>query len=296
MNKKQSRFFCLTAWIEPEWDKEDMNYLIYQKELCPTTNKEHFQCYVEFYKKKTIMGCKKYFDNTTHIEIRRGTQEQAIEYCSKEDTKIDRLQIFGIPAGGQGSRTDLSNLIEAMKQGAEIDDIYELYPEMCIKYNNGVHKYMNYMYKKHLKSWRPVETTVIIGKAGGGKTKYVYDNHNYNDIFKLTESMVCGDRVWWDGYSNEKVLLIDDFNGWIKYKTLLNMLDGYPLLVQNKGGSVYVQYERVYITTNEKVDTWYHEIEALKRRIKNTMYIPGKKLFFRQSENDSEDVSETETE
>lgn len=58
------------------------NYII-GKEVCPETKKLHLQCYAEF---KTKVRPKHMFEDTTiHWEKRKGTREQNIEYCSKEE-------------------------------------------------------------------------------------------------------------------------------------------------------------------------------------------------------------------
>jgi hypothetical protein len=70
-----------------------------------------------------------------------------------------------------------------------------------------------------------------------------------------------------NGYDGEKVLLIDDFNGWIKYT--LRILDGYPLRLNIKNGVTWARFDRVYITSNAKPANFYkREIKKnFKRRI-----------------------------
>lgn len=72
---------------------EVLSYLIMQKERCPTTLKIHWQGYCEFKDQLTLSQIKSIFDdNTLHIEPRRGTTLQAIEYCRKADTAIEGSQ------------------------------------------------------------------------------------------------------------------------------------------------------------------------------------------------------------
>jgi len=46
----------------------------------------HFQGYVEFTSKLALTSVKQFLGSRAHIEPRSGTQDQAITYCSKEDT------------------------------------------------------------------------------------------------------------------------------------------------------------------------------------------------------------------
>ncbi len=102
--------------------------------------------------------------------------------------------------------------------------------------------------------WRTVKTTVFWGDTGTGKTKRVYEEQKFEDVYKLD---VSNTGVWWNGYTGQKVLLIDDFYGWIRYGQLLNILDGYPLRLDIKGDFTIAKFERVYITSNEHPNMWY---------------------------------------
>ena len=119
-----------------------------------------------------------------------------------------------------------------------------------------------------------VEVVVLIGEPGVGKTKSVYDKHRSEEIYKLTAST---QSVWFDHYDGEKVLLIDDFKGWIPYTYLLNLLDRYPVSLPVKGGHTYALWDRVYITSNYPIDQWYNfatlKKEALTRRIKSVEHL-----------------------
>lgn len=273
---KQSRFWTFTSYSkdEPDWDADSMSYLIFQTEKCPSTGRLHYQGYVEFKKKIGFRAAKLHFDDKCHLEIRKGTQEEAIEYCMKDESYIEGRQQFGTPSGGQGTRTDLENVVDFVKRGASIDDIYESFPLMAIKYGNGINNYINYHYKTKSKSWRVIDTTVIWGPPGTGKTKSVYTLNDSKDIYKLTQTT---QSVWFDGYAGERVLLLDDFDGWITYKFLLNILDGYPLRIPIKGGHAYAQWTKVYITSNSSPEEWWNghrdEVDALKRRINDIVIL-----------------------
>lgn len=68
----------------------DVKYAIYQIERCPKTNRLHYQGYIEFVGKKTYSFVHKKLDglSTAHLECRRGTQRDAIEYCAKSESKV----------------------------------------------------------------------------------------------------------------------------------------------------------------------------------------------------------------
>ena len=79
---------------------------------------------------------------------------------------------------------------------------------------------------------------------------------------------------WWDGYDNQKTVIIDDFYGWMKYDELLRIMDRYPHRVPIKGGYINFTSEYLTFTSNISPNDWYHgewfkewEQKALERRI-----------------------------
>lgn len=118
---KSHRHICFTLYREspPVYDREEMRYMIFQQEKCPTTNKLHWQGYVEFNRKITFNTMKEIFDdNTIHLESRRGTRDQAREYCMKNETQtIPAVEYGNWSAGGQGARNDLHALVDKIEAG-----------------------------------------------------------------------------------------------------------------------------------------------------------------------------------
>lgn len=114
----KAKYCCFTSWDEkskPMWNEIHMDYLIYQLEKSPSTNKLHWQGYVEF---KTDRMAKKVKDLLeiglgSHLEKRKGTGTQAADYCKKLDSAVMPLQRFEFGKmqnegeTKRGSRTDL---------------------------------------------------------------------------------------------------------------------------------------------------------------------------------------------
>lgn len=82
----QSKYWCFTSFsTNPPIFNDLMSYMIVGKEVASTTQREHWQGYVELKKKarmatfKAVIG-----ENAAHCELRKGTGIQAAEYCKKE--------------------------------------------------------------------------------------------------------------------------------------------------------------------------------------------------------------------
>lgn len=270
-----SRSYCFTAFQEePPTNGPRTRYLIYQREVCPETNRAHWQGYAEFYtplripaaqRELGIPGC--------HMELRRGTREQARDYCRKEQSRMpatDPVELGTFDSGGQGTRSDIDQLWSAIAAGGTETDIAATYPAF-IRYHSGISKAIQLRDREARRGQRPdVVTTVLVGPAGSGKTRKVFDTCG-DDLYVLeTDS-----AVWWNGYDGQSNLLLDDFYGGIRYSTLLRLLDRYPVRLPTKGGFTYAGWNHVWITSNVKPDKWYRSgyTAALQRRITSVEFL-----------------------
>ena len=77
----------------PDWDtvKGHLRYLAYAKEICPTTQREHYQGFAYAFKSQRFSAFLKLFPKA-HIEKMQGNFRENECYCSKEGT----LTEFGV--------------------------------------------------------------------------------------------------------------------------------------------------------------------------------------------------------
>lgn len=102
----QKRDWCFTLndpqdLLNPEqWP--DCEYCLYQLELGEETGMPHLQGFVKFRVAKRMATVKEQVPELqrAHLEGRRGTIRQAIDYCRKNDTRLEGPWEFGEePAG-----------------------------------------------------------------------------------------------------------------------------------------------------------------------------------------------------
>ena len=76
---------------------------------------------------------------------------------------------------------------------------------------------------------------------------------------------------WWDGYSGQETVVLDDFKDYaMPLVELQRLLDWYPLWVEVKGGSVPMMAKRYVLTSNTSPDDWYIRADphrTVRRRI-----------------------------
>lgn len=258
----KSRHYCITFFTKPKIKLPDkVRYAIYGLEECPTTGRQHWQSYVEFKSPQRFAAVKKmYDDDTLHIEPRQGTRDQAREYCMKDG----HYEEHGEWISGQGCRTDLTAVVDRLKSGVSIKDIMLEEPELYCRYRNGLRDIAATITERNIPAWRNLEVVVYSGPTDKGKTRQAMAEATYKiEGVKLD---------WWQDYSGDKVICIDEYDNDLRITELLNILDGYKLRLNVKGSHTYANWDKVIITTNLTKDELHAKAKpahraALFRRI-----------------------------
>lgn len=244
MFDKKIRNWCATFFQQPHWDDdESFRYAIFGEEICPKTKKTHWQSYIEFDKPVRMSYVKKIFnDKTIHLEPKMGTREEARDYCKKNN----KFTEYGKWTKGQGHRSDLDNIIDEMKKGKKLTEIMIEHPKTYCQYRNGLKDISAEIINTGIPAFRKVETILLCGPTGCGKTRLAMESATY----KIQGSQLS----WWQDYNGDKVICIDEYNNDMPITDILALLDGYKLRLNIKGSHTYAAWDKVYITTNLKID------------------------------------------
>jgi len=251
------------------WDMEDkgIRFMVWQKESGENET-QHYQGYVLFGLSRRLNFVKT-INGRAHWEARRGTHEQAKEYCSKEDTRVDGPWTRGVEPR-QGRRTDLSKYKEAMDEGQTEYDIAtsdELFP-VWAKYHRAGMRYQRLLAGAG-RSWL-TKTLVLWGPPGTGKT-YTAMEMGGRDAYWLPKPAAHG-TLWFDGYEGQSCVVIDEFFGWITRDLMCRMCDRYPLMVETKGGHTHFLARQIIITSNKEPKDWWRDgLGAMERRLTGEM-------------------------
>lgn len=256
---------------------DKMNYLIYQLEE-GELGTPHLQGFVQYKISTAITAVIKYFTGA-HVIVSNGTPEQNKTYCSKEP-RLDGPFEFGTLTT-QGKRNDLTAVVETIRNAKRpIEEVIEVHPEQFIKYHTGIQKLINYhLEKKTRLEFREMNVIVLHGPTGTGKTRKA---KSYSDDFYLVRNE--GEHLWFDNYTGQSHLIIDEFKNWITLTQLLGLLDGHQCRLSIKGAFTYAQWNTVIITSNLHPDQWYPNIDdehraALNRRFNHIILIDSPIIF-----------------
>ncbi len=140
------------------YDEKYVYYLTFQREKCPTSGKEHWQGYVELKDKFSLKKVKEILgDESAHLEIRKGTQKQATDYCHKTDTSInDEYFEHGVPKS-QGCRNDLDNIVDAIEDSMTAREI-------LLQFRGNALRHMG-MIQRGLEAYHGLNTVGAIDKT-----------------------------------------------------------------------------------------------------------------------------------
>ena len=244
--------------------------LAWGKEICPDSGKLHNQGFIQVFTQTRFSALKKWFKSKCHFEVMFGNIEQNEKYCSK-DGFYTKLGYFC----NKGYRTDWHNIKEDIRNGSSMYDIMENYTSHFGHYVNGIKAIKTEIDNKILSTKiRNLECTIIYGATGVGKTTAILNQYDLNDVYVLQNP--DKDNKNWNGYDGQKVLVIDDFYGWIRPSEMLRLLDGKPYRVRKLNGFSWAQFEKVYITSNCCPLEWWQNadiptevLEAVWRRCQN---------------------------
>lgn len=231
----------------------------------------HIQGYCELPNALTFSSLKKKLPRS-HIEKRKGTPAQAAEYCKKDESFWESGEI-----SKQGKRTDIEQVIEMIDDGNNNRDIAVAEPVTYFKF----HKHINAYRCATLlpRDTQPV-VEVFYGPTGTGKS------HTARERFKNLEYYVWSPAQlkWWDGYTGQKYVIMEEFRSQLPFSYMLSLLDKYEHKVEYKGGIIEFCGIHIIITSPKHPRDWFGNIfehsddsnMQLLRRISNIEFMNEK--------------------
>lgn len=217
------------------------NYILYGRETCPTSGRLHLQGYIQLSKQLRLSEIKnKICNNTIHIENANGSWMQNYTYCTKDGDYIE----IGSPKK-PGKRTDIDMIRDMINKNKPMSEIIKITNNyQCIRFAEKLLQY------KTLDT-KPIglEVYYVTGPSGSGKTTYCYNNINKESFWRNKP----GSLNWFNGYDSQSDVIINEFrDSFCNFNTLLELLDGYEVSVEIKGGFTIWRPKRIFINSIKK--------------------------------------------
>lgn len=249
-----------------------LKYVIVQLERGGNSDRLHLQGYCEFKIPLRYNAIKKLFGCTwMHLKKRyaKATAQQAADYCKKEDTRVEPFFEFGI-ISEQGKRNDLHAVVDAMKAKVPLKRIVEEHTPVFIKYHAGVTK--AYAILAPATYRETITISYWYGPTAIGKSSYVRDITQDKNVYYVNDH----DKSWFDGYTDENIVVFDEFQGLFDKSIMLKILDGSPVNVWVKGASVPFRAHHIFIISNKNILGMYGGGPEWTRRFSNEDNKPHK--------------------
>lgn len=184
MTRARRWIFTLNNYTEEEEkhlqglvEEQYLKYLLYGKEVAPSTGTPHLQGFLILASAKTLQQVKDKLFPRIHLEISKGNFQQIFDYCTKEGNVTE---LGNKP--NQGSRSDLQRFREMVDNGAtetnvaqELFDTWAKYPNLYGRYRRLQIRDNVPRYNLDSFNWDPIplDSSIIIwGDAGIGKTEF----------------------------------------------------------------------------------------------------------------------------
>ncbi len=263
----------------PHWDElpPGVRFLSWQREK---VTREHLQVFVEFTMNKTTTACLAVFGGGFWKPCKNSAK--SISYCKEYVTKCCTACFKGNPCTGcerllgpftlgtstsQGKRTDVDRLASAVVRTGYEQAFLKL-PGTAIKYPSGAKEYHRILSKfDRGERFRPPRILTVIGAAGTNKTAlrdmfrgYFDPENDYEQrIFATPFDAHIQDpeSQWWDGYTSQNTIVLDDFYGQTRYSYFIKLIDGWPRTEAVKNSHVVLNNHYWIITSNSFPWNWY---------------------------------------
>lgn len=231
----KTRGFVVTNWNlnTSEWyekNKTQVQFVAFGDEVCPHSQKKHHQVFLYFFNPKS--DSKKnlgklggdFGDTHCYVRPMGGSFCQNEAYCSKEGTYS---KLGKEPA--QGARGDIVETKDMILDGSmSVDDVCVTNPEFYHKYGRTLRDVEAIALRRRFRTWM---TTCewLFGPTGVGKSHRAFKDYN-----PTTHYVKNLDDQWWDGYTGQETVIINEFRGQVTFSELLDLLDKWPKTVKQR--------------------------------------------------------------
>lgn len=245
----------------------------------------HWQAYANFSESVRLAHIKRQPGlEGCHAELREGTVEEAVNYCTKLDTRLEgpfywpsKQRVMDHAGGvGRGKRTDIDYLCDLVEAGKTDAEIYSVAPRLIARYSKGIAALRLAKPTKGRAGAR-IDSVVYWGPTGTGKSHRLRQECPEGpDWFWVSPGK------WFDGYQGQSGLVFDEFRGsWATHTDMLKLVDIYPCRKEIKGSHVGIMATRFRFSSNEHPSAWYEDRRAcppwaedpLRRRLRRVIYM-----------------------
>lgn len=245
-NSTQGKYWILTIPVHDfmPYLPEGVEWIKGQMEVGETTDFKHWQLIAGFRKKVRKATVRRTF-GPYHCELTRS--QAAEDYVWKDHTHVEGTKFeLGTKTIRRNNAHDWALVRKAAERGQ-----YDIIPDdIFVRYYGNLRN----ICKDNLRPpQRRVTAKIYWGPSRTGKSFRARSESEVDCYNK------CPTTKYWDGYTGQRYIIIDEFRGSINISHLLRWLDPYPCSVEIKGSSVPLCGEHFIFTSNVNPILWYKD-------------------------------------
>ncbi len=257
-SRRRSKYWCFTinnATPEDRVQPDYFQYLIMGEEG-KGTDTPHIQGYCVFKNRQYLSGAKKVWPRA-HLEIRRGTRDEASNYCKKEgdwsewgEHPIEIVSLINVNRWKEAFDLAMAGNLQEIEKG------------MLIRYYHAF---------KRLHQDNPIKPEDlparhnywIVAPSGYGKSTYA--RKRFPDYYDKAPNK------WWTGYRGQDNVLLDDFGPrefqYLTYYTK-RWTDTFSFPMETKGGGRQIRPKRIIVTSQYTIEECFED-DRVREAINN---------------------------
>lgn len=223
-------------------DNLKCRYMVYGKEIAPTTGTPHLQGFCIFESALTLSAARKKLPGCD-VRVADYPQEAA-DYCKKDGDVTERGKApISKREQGEMEIDRYERAYEMAKEG-NLEDIPK---DILIRHHGALNKI------KESNQQKPLPLTELSnvwyhGPPGSGKTRKAHADH--------PDAYLKGLTKWWNGYTDQEVVIIDDMDPCHRVLTqeMKEWCHHYPFPAEFKGGEKCIRPKSIIVTSNYSID------------------------------------------
>ena len=235
----------------------ESKYIIWCQEIGSKSGRHHEHLYVRFKNPRSYNAIQKMF-NVCNVDKARGNDLQCREYLIKGGIFWENGTV-----SCQGSRTDLKGIGDQILAGRSVDNILKEEPHIYHIYGRTLER-LQTLYNRNVYRSDYTKGRWYYGSTGTGKSEKAFAG--YNPETHYVKVLEKGDRIWWDGYCGQDIVLFDEFRGEYEMSFILRLTDKTPLSVSNRG-----KEQIPFISKELIITSCYHPHHIYKDETKKQM-------------------------
>lgn len=235
----KTRWFVVTQWnVDCDYDEllkdGHIRWVCYGLEHCPKTGREHHQLFM-YLRGNVTWGARSLnkmgnWFGKIHCRVMPmwGDLDENEYYSSKEGQLVEHGK-----KPKQGFRGDLDETKECIMKGdITVDQIAVENPHMFHMYGRTLERIEDIALRQRYRTENTLGTWYT-GRSGVGKSHAVFQG--FDPATHYVKSLGKADLKWWDGYTGQETVILNEFRGQIEFSILMDLMDKWPMKVSRRG-------------------------------------------------------------